>query len=90
MEEIQLQVVLSFKGKPVLCKIFIRDGIAMSFFTKKEIAHMIYENEVRLGNKNIHYDQLEDAVIEDFPKMTKEEILVKIKEEIMKGGGKEI
>lgn len=75
------------KGSEVVgVKVIIRDGLAMSTFTKKGLALDLY-HQLKLNNKKTAYNDEYGAVIEYFDGKTKEEIGNILKKEIRDGGG---
>ena len=87
MTEKELRINIELKdpsGKPVMGSIIIRDGVALSTFSDKDLAEKLYDRK----NKNQTYLKDKNVLIEKYPHLIKSQILNLIKKELGMAGGK--
>lgn len=83
-KELRLNIELKDpSGKPVMGSVIIRDGVALSTFSDKDLTEKLYSKK----NKNQTYLKDKNVLIEKYPHKTKQEILEIIKKELAIGGG---
>ena len=75
------------KGKLVIGQIVVRDNFALSTFGDPKLAKQLYEYDLKAG-ENVAFNERHNAYIKRYKKMKKEAIVIELKNEIKKAGGK--
>ena len=74
-------------GSEVTGQIIVKDGYALSSFSDKDLAKLLYEKEKEAG-ADVFYNPKFNTFIERFKGLKKEAIIRKLKAELAKQGGK--